>query len=93
MGEGNHAFRFSEAEGMRIGTVVMSVVASLAIVAVLANRAIPDGVVGLELLTKVTAVREWEGTCGPAGGCFFVVILGHGEPAEAVVVGVFYGCG
>ena len=93
MGEGDHAFGLCETNGVWIGAVLVSMVAPLTIVAVLASGAIPNSMFGLKLFTKTAAVREWKRASGTAGGCFLVVILGHGEPLEAVVAGVLYGCG
>ena len=62
----------------------------LAVVAVLTNRTVPDGVGRVELFTEAAAVWKWKGSSRAAGRHFFVVILGHGEPSEAVVAGVFY---
>ena len=50
--EGNHTLGFGETEGVGVGTVVVCVVASLAIMAVLACWTVPDGVGGLELFTE-----------------------------------------
>ena len=47
-----------------MGTLVVSMVVSLAVVAVLACWAIPDGVSGADLLTEVAPVREWKGSGG-----------------------------
>ena len=93
MSEGDHTFRFSETDGMRIGTFVVSMIASLAIKTVLARRTLPNSMFGLKLSTKTAAVGEWEGTTGTAGGCFFVMVLGHSVPPEAVITSVFYGHG
>ena len=67
-------------------------IAPLAVVAVLASWAFPDGVVRVELFTEAATVWERKGASRTAGQHFFVVVLGHGEPSETVVVGVFYGC-
>ena len=71
----------------------MSVVTPLAVVAVLACWAVPDSVGRMELSAEATMVREWERMIGAAGQCVVIVVLGHGEPLEAVVVSVFYSCG
>ena len=42
-------------------------VASLAVVAVLAGWAVPDSMLGLELFAEVAAVGEWEGFSGLTG--------------------------
>ena len=78
---------------MRIGALVVFVVASLAIMAVCAYGAFPDSVSGVKLSAETTVVREWERAIGTAGRCFLVVILGHGVPLETVVAGIFFGCG
>ena len=68
----------------------MFVVASLAVVAVRAYWTLPDSVGRMELFTKAAAVGKWEGSSGTAGRHLFVMILGHGEPPETMVTGVFY---
>ena len=93
MSKGNYAFRLSEAEGMRVGTVVVSMIASLAIKTIFASWAFPNSVFGLKLSAKTAAVGEGEGTSGAASGCFFVVVLRHSVPPEAVITSVFYGRG
>ena len=90
MGERNYALALGKTKGMRIGTSVVFVVASLAVVAVRTHGAFPDSVVGVKLFTKAATVWKWEGLSRTAGRHFFVVILGHGEPPETVVTGVFY---
>ena len=71
----------------------MSVVAPLAIVAILACWAVPDSMGSMDLLAEATVVREGEGAFGTAGQCVVIMILGHGEPLEAVVASVFYSGG
>ena len=93
MGEGNHAFGFHEAEGVRVGAVIVFVVSPLAVVAVLAGWAVPNSVVRMDLLAETTAMGEWKGSFGVAGRHFLVVVLRHGEPPEAVIAGVFYSRG
>ena len=93
MSKGDHTFGFSEAEGMWVGTIVVRVIASFTIEAVLACRAFPDSMFGLELSTEAATMGEWEGTTGAAGRCFFVVVLRHSVPPEAVSASVFYGRG
>ena len=68
-------------------------VAAFAIETILARGAFPNGMLGLKLSTKAATVGEWEGTTGTAGGCFFVMVLGHSVPPEAVITSVFYGHG
>ena len=82
--------------GLGVVTVragVVFVVASLAVVTIGANWAFPDSVGGMELFAKAAAMREWKGSSGTAGWHFFIVVLGHGVPPEAVFARVFYGCG
>ena len=78
---------------MGVRAVIVSVIASFAIETVLACRAFPNGVFGLELSTETAAMGEWEGTTGTASRCFLVVILGHGMPPKTMIAGVFYGRG
>ena len=78
---------------MGVGAVFMSVVAPLAIVAILACWTVPDCMGRMDLSAEATAVREWERAIGPAGRCVVIVVLGRGEPLEAMVVSVFYSCG
>ena len=68
----------------------MFVVTSLAVVAVRAHWAFPNSVGRVKLFTKAAAVGKWKGSSRTASWHFFVVILGHGEPPETVVMGVFY---
>ena len=89
--EGDHTFRLSKADSMWVGTVVVSVVAAFAVEAVLARGTFPNGMFGLKLSTKAATVGEGEGPAGTAGRCFFIVVLRHRVPPEAVVAGVFYG--
>ena len=93
MGERDHTLGLGEANGVGVRAVFVRVVTSLAIVAILACRAIPDSVGRVDLSAKATAVREWEGSGGAAGRCIIVVVLGHGKPPEVVVASVFYSCG
>ena len=57
--EWNHAFQLGKAKGVQVVAVFAEVVAPLAVVAVLARWAIPNGMSGLELPTEVAAVGEW----------------------------------
>ena len=92
MGERNNALRLGETNRVGVRAVGVFVITSLAVEAVLANWALPDGVGRVKLFTEVAAVWEWKGSLGAAGQHFFVVILGHGKPLETVVAGIFY-CG
>ena len=65
---------------MRVGAVVMSVVVSFAIETVFPCWAIPDSVIGVELLTKSTPMREWKGSSGTTSLCIVIMILWHGIP-------------
>ena len=65
-------------------------VASLAVVAVCTHWAFPDSVGGVKLFAETAAVWKGKGSSRTAGRHFFVVVLGHGEPPETVVTGVFY---
>ena len=69
----------------------MFVVAVLAVVAIGMGWTVPDGVGRVELLAKAASMREREGPSGTAGRHLFIMVLGHGMPPEAVVMGVFYG--
>ena len=93
MGEGNYALGLCETKRVRVRASFVFVVASLAVVAVGTSWTVPDGVGGLDLFAKAAAMREWEGPSGMAGWHFFVVVLGHGVPPEAVIMSVFYGRG
>ena len=75
---------------MGVRAIVVCVIASLAVVAVLASWAVPDGVGGVDLFTEAAAVWKGKGSSRTAGRHFFVVVLGHGEPSETVVTGIFY---
>ena len=75
---------------MGVGASVVFVVMSLAVVAVCAYWAFPDGVGGVELFAEAAAVWKWKRSSGTTGRHFFVVVLGHGEPSKTVVTGVFY---
>ena len=90
MGERDYALRFGETNRVGVRAIGVCVIAPLAVVAVLSNWAVPDGVGRVELSTEAAAVWNWKGSSRAAGWHFFVVILGHGEPLEAVVAGVFY---
>ena len=90
MGERDYTFALSKAKRVRIGASVVFVVASLAVVTVCAHWTFPDSVSGVKLFTEAAAVWEWKGLSRAAGRHFFVMILGHSEPPEAVVMGVFY---
>ena len=92
MGKRNYALRLCEANRVGIRAVGVFVIAPLAVVAVLANWAFPDGVVRVELFTEAAAVWKGKGSSRTASRQFFVVILGHGKPPEAVVAGIFYCC-
>ena len=93
VGKGDHTFRLGEAERVGVGAILVSMIASFAVVTILACWAVPDSVGGLELSAKVAVVREWERASGTAGRCFLVVVLRHSEPLEAVVASVFYSGG
>ena len=93
MSEGDHALRLRETKRVRVGANIVFVVTSLTVVTIGASWAFPDGVGGVELFAKVAAMREWEGSLGTAGWHFFVVVLGHGVPLEAVITSVFFGRG
>ena len=56
VGERNHALGLGEAEGVGVRAVIVSVVTPLAVVAVLACWAIPDGVSRVELFAEVAPV-------------------------------------
>ena len=90
MGERNYALRLGETNRVGFRAIGVCVITPLAVVAVLANWAVPDGVGRVELFTEAAAVWKWEGSSRAAGRHFFVMILGHSEPPEAVVAGVFY---
>ena len=60
-------------------------IASLAVVAVLASWTVPDGVGGVELFTEAAAVWKGEGSSRTASRHFFVVVLWHGEPSETLM--------
>ena len=68
----------------------MLVIPRLAVVTVLASRAVPDSVGGVELLTEAATVWEGKGSSRTTSRHFFVVVLRHGKPSETVVTGVFY---
>ena len=89
----NHTLGFHETEGVGVGTVIVGVVASFAIVTILAYGAVPDSMGRMDLFAEATAVREWEGSLRAACQCVLIVILGHGVPPEVMVMGIFYGCG
>ena len=93
MSKGDHTLGFSETDGMGVGTIVVSVIASFAVEAVLACRAFPNSMFGLELSTEAATMGEWEGTTGTAGRCLFVVVLRHSVPLEVVTASIFYGRG
>ena len=90
MGKRNHALRLGETDGVGVRAIGVFVITPLAVEAVCANWAFSDGVGRVELFTEAAAVWKWEGSSRAAGRHFFVVILGHGEPPETVVAGVFY---
>ena len=90
MSEGNYALRLGETDRVRVRAILMLVIAPLAVVAVLASWAIPDGVGRVELLAEAASVWEGKGSSRTASRHFFVMVLGHGEPPKAVVAGVFY---
>ena len=90
MGEGNYALRLGKTKRVGVGASVVGVVASLAVVTVLANRAVPDGVGRVELFTEATAVWEGKGSSRSASRHFLVMILWHGKPSETVVTGIVY---
>ena len=89
--EGDHTFRFSKTNGVWVGAVVVSMIVRFTIKTVLACRTFPNGMFGLKLSTETAAVGEWEGAAGATGRCFFVMVLGHSEPLEAMIASVFYG--
>ena len=93
MGERDYALGLRETERMGVRAGVVFVVMSLAVVTVGASWTVPDGVSGVELFAKAAAMREWEGSLGTAGWHFFIVVLGHGVPPEAVITSIFYGRG
>ena len=73
---------------MGVVAVFAKVVASLAVVTVLAGWTIPDRVFGLKLLTEAAAVREWRGLGGAAGLGIVVMVLWHGMPPYVTFVHV-----
>ena len=93
VGERNHTLGLGGAEGVGVRAVIVSVVAPLAVVAVLACWAIPDSVSRVELFAEVAPVREGEGLSGVTSLHVVVMILWHGVPLEVMVVSVFYSCG
>ena len=93
MSERDYTLRFGETNRVGIGTLVVFVVAPPAVVTVLAGRAVPNGMGGVELSAEAAAVWKGKGSSRTTSRHFFIVILGHGEPPEAVVTGVFYCCG
>ena len=93
MSERDYALRFGETNRVGVWTIVVFVIAPLAVVTVLASRAVPDGMGGVELFTEAAAVWKGKGSPRTTSRHFFVVILGHSEPPETVVTGVFYCCG
>ena len=93
MGEGNYALGLRETKRVRVRASVVFVITSFAVVTIGMSRAVPDGVGGVELFAKAAAMRKREGPLRTAGWHFFVVVLGHGVPPEAVIMSVFYGRG
>ena len=93
MGEGDYALGLRETKRVRVRAGVVFVVMPLAVVTIGTCWAVPDSVGGVELFAKAAAMREWEGPSGMAGWHFFVVVLRHGVPPEAVTTSVFYGRG
>lgn len=93
MGEGDHALGFGETEGVGVGAIVVSMVVSLAIVTVFTSGAVPHSVFGLELFAEATAVGEWEGFIGAAGRGIVIMVLGHGEPPEVVLMSILHSRG
>ena len=67
MSEWDHTLRLGEAEGVGVRAVVVSMVVPLAVVTVLACRAVPDSMLRLELFAEATAVGELEGFSGLTG--------------------------
>ena len=65
---------------MGVVAVLAEVVASPAIVAVLASWTIPDCVSGLQLFTESAAMREWCRFGGTTSLGVIVVVLWHGVP-------------
>ena len=80
MGEGNYALRLGETDRVRVRAILMLVIAPLAVVAVLASWAVPDGVGRVKLPAEAAAVWEGEGSSRTASWHFFVMVLGHGKP-------------
>ena len=78
---------------MGVVAVVAGVVAPLAVVAILACRAIPDHVLGLELFAETVAMREWDGFGGAASLGIIIVVLWHGMPPYVAFVCVGNSCG
>ena len=93
VGEGHYALGLRETKRVRVRASVVFVVASLAVVAVGANWAFPDGVGGMELFAKAATVGKWEGSSRTTSWHLFVVVLGHGVPPKAVIASVFNGRG
>lgn len=91
--EGDHTLRLGEAERVRVRAVVVSVVAPLAVVTVLAYWTVPDSMGRLKLFAEAASVREWKGSGGTTGLRVVVVVLWHGIPPETVAMSVFYGGG
>ena len=58
MGERDYTLRLHETKGVRVGASVVGMVSPFALVAILADRAVPDSVGGLELFTKTAAMGE-----------------------------------
>ena len=67
MGEGNYALRFGKTNRVRVRAIVMFVIASLAVVTVLASGALPDGMVRMKLFAKTATVWERKGASRTAG--------------------------
>ena len=59
---------------MGVRAIVVCVIASLAVVAVLASWAVPDGVGGVDLFTEAAAVWKGKGSSRTAGRHFFVTL-------------------
>ena len=90
VGKGNHALGLGEAKGVRVRTIFVRVVASLAIMTVFTCRAVPDGMGRMKLSAKATTVGKRKRASGAAGWHLIVVVLRHGKPPEAMVARVFY---
>ena len=93
MSKGDHTLGLCKAKGVRVMAVVMCMVTSLAVMAILACWAIPDGVGRVELFAEVTAMGEGEGSLGATSLCVIIVVLWRCEPLEVVLASIFYSGG